>query len=305
MADPLPSWRPGPARDAVTAFLDAVTDVPVPDRLACFDNDGTLWCERPSYVQLDYLVTLLRAATREDEGLRSRPEYAAVLEGDRAAIGDLGLERVALALTQLCQGWSPEAFAASVREFMSDARHPTLGRRYRSAVYRPMLELLDALRDRNVTVSIVSGGGTEFVRAISRELYGVPPELVVGTMVGYDYDRDDQGRPRLRRTGSVAGDANEGAAKVSAIQAQLGRRPLLAAGNSGGDREMLEWAAGQDGPTLALLVDHDDGTRETAYTSTAQTFAESEPIAEVGARLGWTVVSMARDWEIVFPPVDG
>jgi hypothetical protein len=164
-----------------------------------------------------------------------------------------------------------------------------------------MLELLDALREREVTVSVVSGGGTELVRAVSRDLYGVAPELVVGTMVGYDYDRDADGRPRLRRTASVDGAANEGAAKVSAIQAQLGRRPLLAAGNSGGDREMLEWAAGQDGPTLALLVDHDDDAREIAYSSVAQTVEESEPITRVGTRLGWTVVSMARDWDPVFP----
>jgi phosphoserine phosphatase len=301
MTDLLPSWRPGAARDAVVAFLDAVTDVPAEDRFACFDNDGTLWCERPTYVQLDYFVDTLRTATRADGSLLSRPEYAAVLDGDRAALGDLGLVRVALALTELCAGWSPEQFTASVRDFMARADHPTLGRPHRTAVYLPMLELLDALRAREVTVSIVSGGGTEFVRAVSRDLYGVPPELVVGTMVGYDYDRDDGGRPRLRRTASVDGAANEGAAKVSAIQAQLGRRPLLAAGNSGGDREMLEWAAGQDGPTLALLVDHDDGARETAYTSVAQTFDESEPITQVGARLGWTVVSMARDWEQVFP----
>ncbi|GAA1479125.1 HAD family hydrolase [Nocardioides aestuarii] len=301
MSDLLPSWRPGPVRDAVVGFLDAVHDVEPDDRLACFDNDGTLWCERPTYVQLDYLVDLLRAASSEDPAVRERPEYAAVLDGDRAAIGDLGLVRVALALTELCQGWGPEEFTDSVRDFMGRAQHPTLGRPHRTAVYQPMLELLDELRARDVTVSIVSGGGTEFVRAISRDLYGVAPELVVGTLVAYDYDRDPDGRPRLRRTASVVGEANEGAAKVSAIQTHLGRRPQLAAGNSGGDREMLEWADGQDGPSLALLVDHDDADREVAYTSVAQTFAEAEPITQVGDRLGWTVVSMARDWSRVFP----
>jgi hypothetical protein len=268
--------------------------------LACFDNDGTLWCERPGYVQYDYLVDILRRATHEDSSLRSRPEYAAVLDGDRNALGELGLARIAMALTELCEGWSPEEFTASVREFMVRAQHPTLGRLHRSAVYQPMLELIAALRERDVTVSIVSGGGTEFVRSISRELYGVPPELVVGTMVGYEFDRDAEDRPRLRRTGSISGDANEGAAKVSAIQAQLGRRPILVAGNSGGDREMLEWAAGQDGPNLAILVDHDDPDREFAYVSAAGTFAEPAPITQVGARLGWTVVSMAGDWTSVF-----
>ncbi|QYJ04823.1 haloacid dehalogenase-like hydrolase [Nocardioides panacisoli] len=301
MGDPLPSWRPGAVRESVVAFLDAVTDVPVADRLACFDNDGTLWCERPTYVQFDYLIDLLRAADRADATIQDRPEYAAVLDGDPEAIGDLGLVRVALALTELCEGWTPEEFTASVGAFMARAPHPTLGRRHRWAVYQPMLELLDALRARDVTVSIVSGGGTEFVRAVSDDLYGVPPELVVGTMIAYDYDRDAGGRPRLRRTAEVDKGPNEGAAKVSAIQSQLGRRPRLAAGNSGGDREMLEWAAGQDGPSLALLVDHDDADREVAYTSVAQSFAEAEPITEVGSALGWTVVSMARDWAQVFP----
>jgi hypothetical protein len=163
-----------------------------------------------------------------------------------------------------------------------------------------MIELIGELRRRDVAVTIVSGGGTEFLRAVSEELYGVPPEAVVGTLIEYDYSRGEDGAPRLLRTGRVAGAANEGAAKVSNIQSQLGRRPRLVAGNSGGDREMLEWAAAGAGPTLALLVDHDDAEREFDYVSKAETFSEAEPITDVGARLGWTVVSMANDWERVF-----
>src|SRR3954451_17835606 len=163
-----------------------------------------------------------------------------------------------------------------------------------------MTELIDELRRREVAVTIVSGGGTEFVRAISQQLYGVPPEAVVGTLIDYEYGRGDDGAPRLRRTGRPEGAANEGAVRVSNIQRQLGRRPLLASGNSGGDREMLEWAAAGDGPTLALLVNHDDVEREVAYASTAETFVDPEPITAVGARLGWTVVSMAADWQVVF-----
>ncbi|WP_107772291.1 HAD family hydrolase [Nocardioides sediminis] len=300
MDELLPSWRPGATRDALVGFLDGVTDRPVDERVACFDNDGTLWCERPTYVQLDFLVDRLTAAVAEDPTLGDQPELAAVLSGDTAAIGEMGLERVGMALTGLCRGWSPEEFTASVRDFMSRAQHPTLGRPHRTAVYQPMLELLDALREREVTVTIVTGGGTEFVRAISADLYGVPPECVVGTMLAYDYDRDDHGRPRLRRTATLSGGANEGAAKVGAIQAQLGRRPVMAAGNSVGDREMLEWAAGGDGPRLSLLVDHDDAVREFAYASSAGTFTEQEPIVDVARRAGWTTVSMARDWDAVF-----
>ena len=299
----LPSWRPGAVRDAVVRFLDDVTSVPVSERVACFDNDGTLWCERPQYVQFEFCGHALGARVKTDPEVARTPEFAALLGGDKAAIGELGLERIAMALISLFEGISPEEFTRQVRAFMAAAQHPTLARPLRSTVYQPMIELIDELRQRDVTVTIVSGGGTEFVRAISQDLYGVPPEAVVGTLIDYDFSRGDDGGPRLLRSGRVAGPANEGAVKVSNIQSQLGRRPLLAAGNSGGDREMLEWAAAGDGPTLALLVDHDDAEREFGYVSTAGTFTEPEPITEVGARLGWRVVSMADDWENVFPPV--
>lgn len=299
-ADLLPSWRPGTARDDLVAFLDAVLEVHPEERVACFDNDGTLWCERPSYPQLDFFVDALGARVVEEPEVARVPELAALLAHDEQALAEVGLERVALALTSLFAGTSPEDFAVRVREFMSRAEHPTLGRPLRTVVYRPMLELVAALRERDVTVAIVTGGGTEFVRAISQQLYGVPPQLVVGTLIDYDYDRDERGAPRLRRSSRIAGGANEGATKVSNIQSQLGSRPLLAAGNSGGDREMLEWAAAGRGPTLALLVDHDDADREFSYVSTAQTFAEPEPVTDVAARLGWTVASIATDWESVF-----
>jgi len=302
----LPSWRPGQVRDAVTAFLDAASEVAPADRVACFDNDGTLWCERPDYVQLYFFVDALRARAT-DPDVAGIPEFAALLAGDKAAIGELGLTRVAAALLGLFDGVTPEEFADRARDFLARATHPTLGRPLRTTTYAPMLELVAALRDLDFTISIVTGGGTEFVRAISLDLYGVPPEAVVGTMVAYAYsdEPDEPGGPRrplLRRTTAITGEANEGAAKVSNIQAQLGRRPILAAGNSGGDREMLEWAAAGDGPTLSLLVDHDDEEREFAYAGTAQTFLEPEPITLVAARQGWTVVSMARDWETVFGP---
>jgi phosphoserine phosphatase len=302
--DMLPSWRPGSTRDAVVGFLDAVLDVAPEERLACLDNDGTLWCERPGYVQYDFFVDALKSRAAETD-VTGVPEFAALLNADAAAMGELGLERIAMALTGLFEGISPEEFTDRVREFMSRAAHPTSGRPLREGVYQPMLELIEELRRRDVTVTIVSGGGTEFVRAVSHQLYGVPPEAVVGTLIDYDYDRDETGAPRLRRARRLDGAANEGAVKVSNIQRQLGRRPLLAAGNSGGDREMLEWAAAGAGPTLALLVDHDDAEREFSYVSKAGTIQETEAITDVGARLGWTVVSMADDWDTVFVPTGG
>ena len=288
----LPSWRPGATRDAIVAFLDASASVPVEQRVACLDNDGTLWCEKPTYVQLDFFVDAMKAAIHADPTLADRAEFAALISGDQAAIGEIGLERIAHALTGLFEGQSPEEFTAQVREFMSRAT---------TRPYVPMLELIAELRRRDFTVCVVTGGGTEFVRAISEDLYGVPAQNVVGSLIAYEFVPTADGvGPSLRRTGELVAGANEGAVKVSNIQTQLGRRPILAAGNSGGDREMLEWAAAGEGPALALLVDHDDADREFAYVSSAATFADPEPITDVGARLGWTVVSMANDWGSVF-----
>ena len=299
--DSLTSWRPGATRDAVVGFLDAAGQVPIADRVAYFDNDGTLWCERPSPVQVEFFLDALRRHVADNPSSGEREEFAAVLSGDRAAIATIGLERVALALAGLFEGLTPEKFTAETRAFMSTAQHPTLGRPLNAVIYQPMRELLDELRRRDFTVGIVTGGGTEFVRAISDDLYGVPAELVVGSLIGYQFTRDEEDRPVIRRTSRLLGAANEGPPKVTNIQTQLGRRPILAGGNSGGDREMLEWALAAEGPSLALLIDHDDPAREFQYTSTAGTFIETEPITDVGSRLGWTIVSIALDWDVVFP----
>jgi hypothetical protein len=173
-----------------------------------------------------------------------------------------------------------------------------------SLVYQPMLELIDELRAHDFTVGIVTGGGTEFVRRVSGPLYGVPAHLVVGTLIGYQFDRDDHGRPALRRTVSLMGQVNEGASKVEHIQSQLGRAPIVAAGNTGGDREMLEWANAGPYPGLAVLIDHDDDEREYAYEGEAATFADTERITDVAARQGWAVVSMRNDWSTVFRSAD-
>lgn len=298
--DLLPSWRPGRTRDAVLGFLDAAPSIPVEDRVAYFDNDGTLWCERPTYVQYEFYLDALRRRVREDPALADEAEFRAVLAGDSAAVGEIGLERIALALAGLFRGLDPAAFTREARAFLRSAAHPTLGRPLAATRYAPMLELLEALRGLDFAVGVVTGGGTEFVRSVSQELYGVPPERVVGTMIAYDLGQDDAGRPALRRTGRVLGDVNEGAAKVTNIQTQLGRPPVLAAGNSAGDTELLEWAAAAAGPHLSVLVDHDDPDREFEYAGQAQTFAAGEPIRQTARRLGWTVVSMRRDWERVF-----
>jgi phosphoserine phosphatase len=242
MSDRLPSWRPGPTRDAILAFLDGARDVPADERVAYVDNDGTMWCEKPTYVQFDFFVDA----------------------------------------------------------FLGRYRHRALGVPVRGVIYQPMLELIDELRALDFTVGIVTGGGTEFVRRVSKRFYGVEPGMVVGTLIGYRFDRDDDGRPVVRRTISQIGKANEGGAKLENIQSQVGRAPILAVGNSGGDREMLEWARANRHGGLAVLIDHDDADREYAYEGQAATFEEDEAITEVAARLDWVVVSMRRDWETIF-----
>lgn len=301
MTGPLPSWRPGATRDAILAFLDDVDRVPVDERVAYVDNDGTMWCEKPTYVQFDFFVDALRTRAADDPSLRTRPELAAVLDGDMAAVGEIGLAKVAGALTALFDGATPAEFGAAVDDFLDRYRHPTLGAPLAGIVYQPMLELLDELRAHDFTVGIVTGGGTEFVRQVSTRCYGVEPGMVVGTLIGYAFARDDEGRPVVRRTTDRLGSANEGGAKVEHIQSQVGRPPILAVGNTGGDREMLEWAQASPHGGLAVLVDHDDPDREFAYEGTAATFHDDEPVATVARRLGWTVVSMRDDWHTVFP----
>jgi phosphoserine phosphatase len=295
----LPSWRPGATRDAVLGFLEQSQDLPRSERVACFDNDGTLWVERPNYVQLEFFLDALARRVGTNPEVAERPEYAALINRDMAAIGELGLPRIGLALTELFEGMHPDRFTRLVRDFAATAQHPSLGRLLKAAVYQPMLELIDELRKRGFTVSVVTGGGTEFVRAVSEELYDVPPELVVGTLIEYDAVQDDD-KPSLRRSARIVGGANEGAIKVVNIQTQLGRRPVLGVGNTDGDREMLEWANTGDGPGLALLLDHDDAEREFSYSGHSASLGESEPILTTAERLRWTVISMARDWEQVF-----
>lgn len=298
--DRLPSWRAGDTRDALIGFLDAAKNLPDEQKVAYVDNDGTMWCERPSYVQLDFFVDALKKAVAVDASVGEREEFAALISGDKQKMGEIGLPRIAAALASLFEGETPAEFTAAAHEFMASARHTGLDRPMKTVVYQPMLELLDELRSLGFTVGIITGGGTEFVRAVAPELYGVPAELVVGSQIGYEFKRDGNGRPLLVRTAGLSGDANEGEPKVMHIQSMIGRQPILAVGNSGGDREMLEWAMAGNGPRLAMLINHDDSEREFVYESKAATFAENEAITDVADRLGWTTVSMKDDWETVF-----
>jgi phosphoserine phosphatase len=297
----LPSWNDGATKRALVDFLAAAREVPVAERVAVLDNDGTLWCEKPNYPQLEFLLGELARAVGADPSLARREEYRALIEGDTAAQSELGLERIAVALIELCSGISPKEFDERVLAFFATARHRDRKVPLSEIRYQPMLELLDEMRRAEFDVFIVTGGGTEFVRAIGDEFYGVAPDRVLGTQASYDFVRDADGRAGLVRNADlVAADANEGATKVINIQRAIGRRPIFAAGNSPGDAEMLDYAIAGDGPTLALLVDHDDAEREYSYESMAATFETEGSFLDTAKEHGWTIASIRHDWASVF-----
>lgn len=302
MADPrLPSWREGAALDAIQQFLARVDEIPIRDRVAVFDNDGTLWAEKPNYTQLVFLMRELSEAVARDASLGDRVEYQALLNGDHEAVAELGLERVVMSLIDLHTGLEPREFDERVRRFFAEESHPERGVHYRGTRYQPMLELLDVLRAHDFGVYVVSGGGADFVRVISDDFYGVKPEGVVGSQIKYEFGRAPSGSVQLLRTAQlVATGPNEGPTKPTNIQRILGRQPCVAGGNSAGDGEMLEYAAAFDGPSLSLLVDHDDAEREYSYESRAGSFESTEVITDTAKRLDWTVISIANDWETVF-----
>jgi hypothetical protein len=283
----LPSWQPGATREAIEVFLDGAEMLPEERRVAVFDVDGTLWCERPHNPQLEFLVAELRGAVAGRPELAGRAEYRAVLEWDRAAIARLGAVNVMLALTELHAGLTPEEFEARVATWFGATQHPDKGVPWSQTRYRPMLELIAELRARHFSVYLATGIGTEFVRVVSQRFFGVPPEGVAGAQVGYELDHG-LGVPRMLRTREIVGDPNEGAAKVGNIIRSLGRRPIFAAGSNAGDAEVLEYTAAAEGPSLALLLRHDDAEREYAYDGGAS------------PRPAWTTASMRDDWSTVF-----
>jgi len=299
MADLLPSWRAGPAREAILAFLNSAEHLPALRRVAVLDQDGTLFCERPVSLQLAFFLHEMRTRVAADRQLADRVGHRMLLAADPSTLSDFGLRRLVRMMAEFVAEITPEEFAERVRAFMSTARHPTRGVPYPELVYQPMRELIDALRAHQFAVFLSTVAGIEFLRVISPDLYGVPPEAVVGTPVAYRYD-DHDGHPTPIRTSEISAELNEGPAQVLNLQGQLGRRPIFVAANSPGDRAMIDYTLAGDGPSMAVLIDHDDEQREYAYQPQAYTFTEDEPIAQTGRRLGWTVVSMREDWTCVF-----
>jgi phosphoserine phosphatase len=301
--DPLPSWRAGPVKSALLDFVRRVTTaggaeyVPPAERIATFDNDGTLWAEQPAYVQLAFALDRVRALAPRHPEWKDTPPFRAVLEGDPSALaagGDRGLTEV-LATTHA--GMTTDEFEAIVRQWLGRARHPRFQRPYTELVYQPMLEVLAHLRASGFKTYVVSGGGVEFMRPWTERVYGIPPEQVIGSRIETRLETRD-GRPVLRRLPAVA-FVDDRAGKVQGIHAHIGRRPIAAFGNSDGDLEMLQWTAAGPGARLLLLVHHTDAEREWAYDRASTIGRLDRALDEAHAR-GWLVADMKRDWARVF-----
>ena len=308
--DPLPSWNAGRAKNAIVDFVQASTDPTNPmfvrqeERIATFDLDGTLWVEHPIYAQLAYALDRVPAVIAKRPVLKDLEPFKTVLSGNHEAIATLSLPDIEKILAATLTGMTVEDFDASADEYLTTATHPRWHRPYTDLVYQPMLEVLQYLRANGFKTYIVTGGGQDFVRTYAAEVYGVPPEQVIGSAGATKYGYDQQNRPILVKEPELLLNDND-AGKPEGIHFMIGRRPVFAFGNSSGDRQMLEYTRSANHPGLAMLVLHDDAEREYAYGP-----AEGLPDTKVGTlpqslydeakRQGWVVVSMESDWKRIF-----
>ena len=302
-AGPLPSWNDGAAKAAILEFVAKVaTDgspdfVPPAERIAVFDNDGTLWAEQPMYFQGLFMLDRVKRMAPQHPEWREQEPFASLLKGDVKAALAGGEGAVGRLLMTTHAGMTSEEFERSVSDWIATARHPKTGRLLTEMVYQPMLELLDHLRANGFKTFIVSGGGMEFMRPWTERVYGIPPEQVVGSSIRTKFELRD-GAPALVRL-PESDFVDDGPGKPVGIQMHIGRRPIAAFGNSDGDLAMLQWTAAGPGERLCLLVHHTDAEREWAYDRESRAGRLDKALDEAQAR-GWTVVDMKMDWERVF-----
>lgn len=303
-ADPLPTWNDGASKRALIDFVVTTTTptsasfIRPAERIAVFDNDGTLWGEQPCYYQLAFALDRVRALAPKHPEWRTEQPFKAALDDDLKTLTGGG-EKALLELVMASHaGNTTEEFNSIVRDWIAKARHPQTGRRYTEMVYQPMLELLGYLRANGYKTFIVSGGGSEFLRAFAEDVYGVPPEQVVGSSIVTEYVVVD-GKPALVRQPKLD-FIDDKSGKPVGIQQHIGRRPVLAFGNSDGDFQMLEWTTAGSGPRLGLLLHHDDALREFAYDRQSAIGRLDKGLDEAPKR-GWILVSVQRDWKQVYP----
>ena len=304
--DPLPSWNEGPTKKAIGDFVARVTKegspdfVPAPERIATFDNDGTLWTEKPLPFQLLFAFDRVKALAPQHPEWATKEPFASLLKGDMAKVLAAGSKGLAEIMAVTHAGMTTDEFAQIVEQWITTAKHPQTGRLYTGMVYQPMVELLVFLRANGFKTFIASGGGVEFMRGWTERVYGIPPEQVIGSVGKVKFEMR-AGAPVLIKLPEVEFfDDKEG--KPIAIQSRIGRRPIAAFGNSDGDLQMLQWTMAGRGARFALFVHHDDAAREFAYDRTDKLQQFDKGWDEAVAK-GWTVVSMKNDWKTVFPPV--
>ena len=309
-SDPLPSWNDGAAKRAIVAFVRATTTSGSPrfvapaERIATFDQDGTLWVEQPIYTQVVYCLDKVPDLVKKKPALANEEPFKTVLSGNREAIAKLSMADLEKILAATLSGMTVEQFQAEAKQWIASAKHPRWNRPYTALTYQPMRDVMEYLRANGYRTYIVTGGGQDFVRVYSEQTYGIPPEQVVGTAGGTRYGYDANGQPILTKEPKLLLNDND-AGKPEGIHLVIGRRPIAAFGNSTGDRQMLEYTGAGGGARLMMLVLHDDATREYAYgpanglpdtkvgTFTQALYAEAQ-------QKGWVVISMKRDWNRVF-----
>ncbi|MEM6673028.1 MAG: HAD family hydrolase [Planctomycetota bacterium] len=302
--DPLPSWRDTETKTALLDFVDRVSDpaspdfVPAPERIATFDNDGTLWSEKPVYFQLLFAIDRVRALADEHPEWRTTQPFKAAIEGDLDGLAKAGKEGLLELVMATHANMTTNEFAAIVADWTETARHPSTQKPYSRMVYQPMLELLDHLRARGFEVTITSGGGVDFLRVWAEDVYGIPPENVVGSRIETKFEWRDE-EPVLVRSPKLD-FIDDGAGKPVGIYERLGRRPILAVGNSDGDLEMLQWITAGSGPRMGVLVHHTDAEREWAYDEDSHV-GRLRFALDAAVERDWLVIDMASDWEVVFP----
>ena len=302
--DPLPSWNEGAAKQSIVDFVARVTTeggadfVPVAERIATFDNDGTLWAEQPVYFQVAFAFDRIKATAADHPEWKDTQPYKAVLEGDMQALAAAGEKGLLEIIGATHTGMTTEAFTATVEEWIAAARHPRFDRPYTDLTYKPMIELLVYLRANGFKTFIVSGGGIEFMRPWTERVYGIPPEQVVGSSGVTEFKISPDGMPVLDKLPKVE-FVDDGPGKPVGINRFIGRRPIFAFGNSDGDQQMLEWTAAGDGPRFAGIVHHTDGEREWAYDRQSH-IGKLDKALDEGTAKGWTIVDMKKDWKTVF-----
>ena len=301
LADPLPAWESNNSKTQIVEFVESVTDPDSPtyvtpaERIAVFDNDGTLWGEQPLYFQLIYAIERLQDKAKADPSILTSDALVAASQGDLKGVLASGKEGLLEVLAVSHSGMTVEDFQADASEWLATATHPKTGKPYGEMVYQPMLELLTYLRDEGFETWIVSGGGIHFIRAFAEEAYGIPPEQVVGSATPTQYDPDQQGVMKLPGIEFV----DDKAGKPVGIDSYIGRRPIFAGGNSDGDFEMLEYTMAGGGARFAMIVHHTDQEREYAYDRGSPVGGLERGLDE-SAQRGWLLVDMAKDWKTVF-----